>query len=401
MTIKPLALVLGIDSPIGLTVVRELGLHGVPVHGIGRQPKALGAASRYCTTASVRPAGEAIALWLPRLIATTGAGALLAVSEDDLVELAALPDRIGDCAILTPRAAPLSIVLDKARTLAQAAAIGILVPKSWQPMAGESFAARAASLTYPVVVKWPDPVRIIPALTQYGLTLEKVEFITDVGALLALLDRYAPLGQWPLIQQYCPGYGIGQMFHIDRGVVTLRFQHRRLHEWPPEGGSSTLCRSEPPEAHAEQMALSEALLKAIGWEGPAMVEYRYDPATGRFVLMEINGRFWGSMPLATQANAHFAWESYRRGVLDDRSPPPPYRVGLRARFMIPETRRLIRVLFQPKQIADPAYKRRPLRDLADYFLGFLEPRMRYFVFAWRDPAPFFSDMLAIIEKFGH
>jgi protein-tyrosine-phosphatase len=36
-----------------------------------------------------------------------------------------------------------------------------------------------------------------------------------------------------------------------------------------------------------------------------MVEFRVDPETGRFWLMEINGRFWGSLPLAIFAGVDF------------------------------------------------------------------------------------------------
>ena len=35
------AVVLGIDTPIGLAIVRNLGRHGVPVYGIARSSTAL------------------------------------------------------------------------------------------------------------------------------------------------------------------------------------------------------------------------------------------------------------------------------------------------------------------------------------------------------------------------
>ena len=85
----------------------------------------------------MRPSGP-IKDWLPALIRQTGAKALLAISEDDLVALAALPQEIEGCQILTPRGEPLAIVLDKAQTLAHAQAIGIDVPLSWQPVKGEA-----------------------------------------------------------------------------------------------------------------------------------------------------------------------------------------------------------------------------------------------------------------------
>ena len=83
----PPAIVLGIDSPIGLTVMRELGAYGVPVRGIGK-PHSIGRSSRYCTDFVIRPEGP-IAEWLPALIERSGATALLAIGEQDLLALAA------------------------------------------------------------------------------------------------------------------------------------------------------------------------------------------------------------------------------------------------------------------------------------------------------------------------
>ena len=394
----PTAIVLGIDTPIGLTVVRELGAHGVPVHGIGRSRAALGRASRYCTTFSLRPTGGDLDQWLPAVIEETGAAALLAVSENDLLALARLPEVVAGCRILTPRAAQLDIVLDKQRTLAIAAELGLSVPESWLPAHADDFAANAAALSYPVVLKWSDPMQVMPYLEAAGIAFQKAEFASEVRELTAILKRYAPLGVWPLVQSYCPGNGLGQMLQMAGGHATLRFQHRRLHEWPPEGGVSTLCQAVPLEHHAMQMALSEELLVAIGWEGPAMVEYRFDRARDRYWLMEINGRFWGSLPLAWHCGAHFAWESYRRSVLADTGASPAPRSHLRARYMIPETRRLLRILGPRSAIADPFFVRKPMRDLVLYFVEFFDWRARYYVFSWRDPAPFFADLLSVIRK---
>lgn len=398
MTSLPPVIILGIDTPIGLTVIRELGARGVPVHGIGRTENALGRASRYCSSFSLRPAALQLAQWLPERIAATGAKALLAISETDLIALAELEPMIGQCRILTPRSAQLALVLDKTATLARARQLGIDVPESWLPGAEEDFQARAGKLEYPLVAKWPDPPSIAGLLEARGLALVKAEFIHNAADLMALLNRYAPLGRWPLIQQYCPGVGLGQMLYMDAGKAALRFQHRRLHEWPPEGGVSSFCRAEPGQHHQAQMARSEALLQAIEWQGPAMVEYRHDPATGRYWLMEINGRFWGSLPLAWHCGAHFAWESYRRAVLGETTPAPAPHGNLRARYMVPETRRLLRVLFNRRAISDPFFHNRPVGDLLSYVAGFADPRMRYYVFSMRDPGPFISDVKSMAGK---
>jgi len=396
MSRLPPAIVLGTDSPIGLTVVRELGARDVPVHGVGSR-RSIGRASRFCRGFTERPKGP-IGDWLPGLIAATGARALLAVSENDLVQLAELPADIQGCAILTPRAGPLGIVLDKTETLRQAAAIGIDTPPTWQPQPDDDVAAHAARLSYPAVAKWPNPPAVTPLLEQAGLDFLKAEFLHDADDLLAMVRRYERLGQWPLVQSYCPGVGIGQMIFMDRGEPVLRFQHRRLREWPPEGGTSTCCAAEPLDRHAPQMEQSIALLRSIGWQGPAMVEYRYDAPTDTYWLMEINGRFWGSLPLAWHCGAHFAWEAYRRAVLADDRPAPAPRTDLSARYMVPDTRRLLRLVTGAAAIADPAFAIRPGRELLAYAGGFLDPRARYYVATLRDPGPVCRDALSIARK---
>ncbi len=388
---RPLTvIVLGVDTPIGLCVVRDLGRAGCRVHGIGRRADAIGGASRHCHGFSVRPAGVALADWLPALIDGIGAEALLAISESDLIALAQLPDTIGSCRILTPRRAQLSLVLDKARTLALAANLGIATPQSWQPDLTDHDPSSANAPPFPLIAKWADPNALADRLEALGLPLIKAERIEDVAALSAMLARYRPIGEWPLVQSFCPGEGVGHMLNMADGAVTMHFRHRRIHEWPPEGGVSTLCAALPDDSHAAQMEQSVALLDAMGWEGPAMVEYRHDPATGRFWLMEVNGRFWGSLPLASAAGRCFALAQLASAFPGRISLPARPLRQVRARFMVPETRRLVRVLASGQ--AEGRW-----RALASYVGGFFDPRMHYYVWQWSDPRPMLRDVATMVR----
>ncbi len=384
-------LVLGADSPIGLTVVRELGARGVPVIAHGRSDRALGRFSRFASQFVLET--RALDAWLPEFAAARGLGAVMAVSEGHLLELAALHGALGECRVLSPDARALALVLDKAKTFAAAERLGIAVPRSWQALAGEDHAVRAAQIAYPVAIKWADPNAVQAALAAAGIAQQKVEYAAGAGQLTAILARYDRLGQWPLVQQYCPGYGLGQMLHMAGGAATLRFQHRRLREFPPSGGVSSLCASIPMNEHAAQMARSEALLAALGWQGPAMVEYRFDPATGIYWLMEINGRLWGSVPLAWHCGAHFAWESYRVGVLDQRGPGRGPNRQRRARYVIPDAKRTVLVL---RDGSLPITKR--LTALAQFCLDFLDPRVRYYVWSLCDPGPLLGDLAGIVRR---
>lgn len=48
----------------------------------------------------------------------------------------------------------------------------------------------------------------------------------------------------------------------------------------------------------------------MAWHGVAMVEFKVT-ADGTAYLMEINGRFWGSLQLAIDAGVDFRWLLYQ------------------------------------------------------------------------------------------
>lgn len=382
MTALPPVILLGLDTTVGLVAMRELGRRGVPVTGVGYHAQAVGRGSRYLTDFLVRPAGP-LSRWLAELVRATGAGAVLPLRDRDIVDVAALGDEIAGARNLGASAEAAAFVMDKARTIAAARACGIDVPQSWQPRGADE---PLPDLQWPVVLKWADPLSTMGALAAAGLPDLKVEYCRDAEALRTALARYRPIGRYPLVQDYVRGCGLGQTLYMDGGRAVLRFQHERVHEWPPSGGVSSLCRAVPLDRHAGQMRLSEALLAAIGWEGYAMVEYRHDPASGRYCLMEVNGHLWGSLALSSACGAEFAWEAYRRRVLAHGAPAPAPRTDLAARDLVKETRRLARLFAGPRS-DDPCFQPTPWRDLGRYLLGFADPRTRHYTFAWSDPLP--------------
>lgn len=383
--------VIGTDSPIGLAVVRELGERGVPVHAVGSRTDSIGGMSRHAQHFTRRPEGP-LASWLPGFVARHAIGTVMAVSETTLVGLSALRGQIPNCLIIAPQPEVLALVLDKSATQAAAKKVGIEVPDCWQPGSAQDHRQMAGGLKYPVAIKWSDPVAVLDRLSAAGLPLEKVEYADGPDILLAVLRKYDRLSAWPMVQEYVAGYGFGQTLHMHHGAATLKFQHQRLREWPPTGGTSTCSASVALTEHAAQMTLSEELLRSIGWEGPAMVEYRLDPATGRYVLMEINGRFWGSMPLAYHCGARFAWETWRCAAGYPAEPQPVIK-RLIARYMVPDSKHLIAQLGNG---ALPAALK--LKLLASFVLQFFDPAARYYVWSLKDPRPFFSDIWAILRK---
>ena len=396
----PPAIVWGIDAQIGLWIVRELGQHGIPVIGLAGTRAPIGGRSRYLKHAELaRPRGPELLAQIRALGETWGPCMILAVSEVNALYLAENRNALGNVRALVPDVGSLRIALDKNATLALATQLGIPVPVTLEFSCPGDIDRLAATAPYPLVLKWADTNAIAPTLEAAGIDLLKAEYVHDRDEFVHAMRRYDRVGKWPLAQQYCPGRGLGQFFFLHNGEVLRRFQHRRVAEWPPEGGFSAVCDAVPLDQHRDLQERSIELLRRMAWEGVAMVEYRFDDATGHAVLMEVNGRYWGSFPLAAQSGAAFALlHYYVQGMGRGLELPPP-RTDLRCRMVSADTKRLMRILFAPRKIADKSFGRKPLREVGRYLLGFVHPRVRYYVWTLHDPIPFLVDLGNYLVRF--
>jgi predicted ATP-grasp superfamily ATP-dependent carboligase len=116
--------------------------------------------------------------------------------------------------------------------------------------------------------------------------------------------------------------------HHDEPVAM--FQHRRLKEVPASGGVAAVAISEPLEPTLVDQSV--ALLRALEWEGVAMVEFRYDRARHESWLMEVNGRYWGTLALAIDAGVDFPWYEWQIAHGEKPAVSPGYEVGARWRW---------------------------------------------------------------------
>lgn len=400
-TITP-CVVLGLETQIGLGIVRELGRSGIPVIGIAQSESAIGLKSRYLIRGIVvdQPRSDELLQCLQRLGEEYCEASLIAVSETNLNWLLSNRSRLGRLRPVLPRLEALEIVLDKQKTLTIAKEIGIQVPLSAEPQSIDDFDALAEKFSYPVVLKWKDPNSIGPLLSQYKIPMLKAEYAQNAVELRTIGQRYAKIGKWPLVQEYCAGTGLGQFFYMHNGKALRRFQHLRIAEWPPEGGFSSVCDSIPVTEHTELQEQSIALLRAIGWEGVAMVEYRFDSLSKRAVLMEINGRFWGSFPLAVQCGAGFALLAHYiqgQGKVPNLGELSNQR---RCRMVGTEVKRLFRILLQPSKIRDPYFEKNPIHEISRFVIDFFKPNVCYYLWSADDPGPFFKDLHNMVFRRG-
>ncbi|MEL6823818.1 MAG: hypothetical protein AAFP70_18835, partial [Calditrichota bacterium] len=137
----------------------------------------------------------------------------------------------------------------------------------------------------------------------------------DREALEAKLNRQLTVCP-VLLQTFHSGVGVGQYFLMQEGRMIAGFQHQRVHE-PLKGGGSSYRKSRKLDEEFKVHSLN--MLSDLKWTGVAMVEYKQDLKTGDTVLIEINGRFWGSLPLALQAGVDFPFLLFQM-LVEDKLP---------------------------------------------------------------------------------
>lgn len=327
---RPAVLVTDGDQRAALAVVRSLGAAGYPVYICAARRRSLAGASRYArgeaAVADALDDPQRFAADVRALVAQWNIGVLIPIADASL--LAALPDRARLPNVIIPFADERVVrrMADKAAVLGAASAVGIAIPRQHVANDRESLLALASDLEYPVVLK---PSR---SVGEHGGRRSKL-LVRHVASMAELRDAVAtmdPAAYPVLVQQRIVGPGIGIFLLVWKGETLACFAHRRIREKPPAGGVSVYRES--VAADPDLVRRSRALLGAFGWCGVAMVEYKLDERTGTPYLMEVNGRFWGSLQLAIDAGVDFPSLLLDAALGNVRPPVTAYTTGIRSRW---------------------------------------------------------------------
>lgn len=369
-----------------LAVVRSLGQAGIPVTVGESANTSLAGSSRHCHKRLRYPSPEVDAegflacirqelsartykLLLPM---TDVAMQVLSAARESLAPFTALP---------FPDSSRVRLVQDKSEVLRLARSVGIACPKTFMVDEGANLDEIARTVSYPAVIK----PRFSRFLKDERWAVGTVQYANDPATLIAQYHRLNDLIPRPMIQERIQGEGRGVFLLLWKGELKAAFCHRRLREKPPWGGVSVYCESIPADQGLIEQ--SAALLRAIGWQGVAMVEFKVDPRDGQARLMEVNGRFWGSLQLAIDAGIDFPLMLYRLALGDEVAPKFDYRTGIKSRWLLGDLDHLFIRLFRhgPPGVR-PADEKSKLRCVLN-FMKFYEPNLRYEVQRMDDLSP--------------
>lgn len=304
------------DSQCGLSVVRSLGRKGISVTAGSDRKGSLGARSRFSSNSftysdpangrqtflrdliayldgndhgAIFPVKDHISLLLARHKSRIeGTGTTIAIEDRDIFELA----------------------FDKARLFETLTDVDVPLPETHAPTSDKQITTLAESVEYPVVVKPRSKSR----LTENGYSIRQVDdenYVDSPAELKRVFQRNVcgceeSNASYPIVQEHIPGTTTTTVTLAADGDVLAYFQEERMRTYPSSGGNSALLRAVSDHT---MLRYAERILGHLQWTGPAMVEFMRTPA-GDYYVIEVNGRYWGSLPFAINSGVNIPWYHY-------------------------------------------------------------------------------------------
>jgi predicted ATP-grasp superfamily ATP-dependent carboligase len=380
------------DQRASLSCLRALSGDGHECFVLEPNRASITGSSRYCRGAAVAPdpAVDPSGFFeiLRERVAKWGCEILVPITEKSLRVVLPRIGELGEVRVPFPSADVFAAVSDKALVLRKAVELGMAVPKQWE-------------LDHPTRTSFPDltdvrfPLVVKPSRSVVGLG----KGVPDTGVMYAKtaseLERClatVPEEAYPvLVQERITGTGAGVFLLTWDGKLRAAVGHRRIREKPPSGGVSVVRES--TSVDPELLGQSLRLLEELGWrDGVAMVEYKLHGASRVPYLMEINGRFWGSLQLAVDAGVDFPSLLLRCALGEAPEEPVVGTPGVTTRWLLGDLDQLLlRLLRGADRLNLPSSDPGRLGSLLAFLKDF-RPGVRAEVFRFSDPRPFLREL---------
>ncbi len=368
-----------------VAVLRSLGGRGVPTIAVSEHETPPGFSSKYTDETQAVPDPstdlERYALALRNLAMRDDVSTIVPVREPDVYVLARDRDQFAEhVGTPWPDLDTLQSVQDRARLFE---------------------AADRADVDYPATETlddwedWDDEAIVKPRYTFHAAEYDdrfdvshshhnSTEYVPP-GEQPDREELVAEMGHVPLVQEYVPDTDEYAFFALyDEGEAVATFQHRQRRGYKYVGGPSSFRES---VSIPELDAAGRRLLDELDWHGLAMVEFLRDPETGEFELMEVNPRFWTSLPFTVQAGVDFPY--YYWLLANDRAGEiaSSYDVGVAGHLIRGELLYLHSILFEDYPLVE-----RPSLASAVAEIGYSVARHpRFDYLSLDDPRPFVRD----------
>lgn len=373
-------LVQGGEIQNALTVVQSLGRNGTEVVVAAKTKKTTSFYSKYCKKHFQYPcpkdSPEEFIQCMLSEVKNEHYDILISLGGEGMLELSKNRDLfLPYVKIPLPEHEKLVCANNKAETIKIAIENNIPCPKTYFVKDVNDVQKIKDELTFPVIMK-----------PTQGAGSKGLEYITRREELIKIFEETRKTFGEMIIQELIPSggasYGFEALFN-QNSEPRAQFVHKRLREFPITGGPSTF-RVSVENKEIEELGIR--LLQNIKWYGIAMVEFKVDPRDNIPKLMEINARFWGSLPLSIASGIDFPYLLCKMAHDGDITTVPDYKRGVKARSLFYEDfKHLFAVM---KGLNTPWGYQSPGRLKTIWeFITFYEKNLIYDNMSWDDPVP--------------
>jgi D-aspartate ligase len=265
---------------------------------------------------------------------------------------------------------------DKKKSYELAEKLDIPCPKTFNPKSREELPALFPRL----------PLAIKPAVKEnfFYATGAKAWRADTPEQLVALYDKAARQikPEEILIQEIVPGDGNEQFSYcafVQKGVPLCVLTARRARQHPREfGRAATYVETiDAPEIEG----LSERFLRSINYHGIVEIEFKRDPRSGEYKLLDVNARPWGFHAIGSACGIDFPYLIYADQL---GLPLEPVRARSGVGWL-----RLVSDI--PTAVSDFFYGS---LSFGTYIKSIQATRVES-VFSWRDPLPSLAEVVML------
>ncbi|MGH7117855.1 MAG: hypothetical protein ACREFP_02480 [Acetobacteraceae bacterium] len=334
VTVRGRALVFGDDTRSFLAILRSLGRKRIAVHAAPTNFRSPALASRYLSAVHRIPPyfgdGTAWCAALTGLLRRESFDLVIPCDERSILPIALYRQSFADLSRMAlPDRHALEVFFDKAKTRDLAASCAVPVAPGRRIVAGDSGPGLVAEFGLPLVLKPCRSFRLEALYSRAGVAIcldekEVTQALADIANVPTLAEGHFA------------GAGAGVSILASRGRVLQAFQHRRARE---RGGAGFYRVSEP--LAPDLTAAVERMAAATAFTGVAMFEFKVASPSGRWILLEVNARPWGSMPLPVALGVDFPFRWYQLLVEGEETPSVEYRAGVYGRNLIPDAHQIL------------------------------------------------------------
>ena len=368
-----------------VAVHRSLGKRGIHTIGVSEREGAPSFTSRYCGESVVVPdPGTDLAGYKQGLLALAqrrGVRTVVPLREEDAFVLAKYRSAFERTStVFGPSLDQLAVAHDGLRLRRLAAEAGVAVPET----------AR-----YDEIDDWDRELLVKPryaVLCREYLPDRSADGVEGTGNPEFVEPGRKPderrlreeMGHLPLVQEYVrgPQYSFRALYDDGEPVVTS--QKRLVRGYKYARGPSVFHRAVDRPGLAES---GTRLLDALDWHGPASVQFIRDRDSGEYKLLEVNPRFWASVPMDIAAGVDYPFYFWQLANGSESIPSPSYEEGTASHRLVGEGVHLLSVLFDEYPLVEKPSAGGTLTSM----LRSLWTHPNFDLLDLRDPRPFISD----------